>query len=161
MQPENAETVTPQQFNTGEAPKLQTMLQNLLADGFKLTMHRETRDLPVYVLTPGQGGSKLTASTESANGVGVSPRRIVASKVSMPAFADLLALLLRRPVLDRTGISGEFNIDVTFPAADGSGQDLAASIIPAIEEQLGLRLQDTNASVEVVVIDQAEKPSQN
>jgi uncharacterized protein (TIGR03435 family) len=161
MLPENAESVSAQQFNTGEAPKLQTMLQNLLADGFKLTMHRETRELPAYVLTLGQGGSKLTPATETGNGVGISPRRILASKVSMPAFADILALILRRPVLDRTGISGEFNIDVTLPAADGSGQDLAPSVIAALEEQLGLKLQDTNASVEVVVIDQAEKPSQN
>jgi len=160
--PESFRGFTTQQFNAGEAPKLRAMLQNLLAERFNLTMHRETKELPVYVLRVGTSAPKLTPAPETGNTLGVNPRRILATKVSMSGFADVLALLARRIVVDHTGIMGEFSIDLAIPPADiNAPPGTPPTFISAIQEQLGLLVEDTAASMEVVVIDQAEKPSEN
>jgi len=111
------------------------MLQTLLADRFKLAVHRETRELPVWALEPAKGGSRLPApkdpncsqdseSSRPASNLGPCGRimismnpgdlRMLGRSVKMPVFIEMLATALGRPVLDKTDFKGAADIDVNF-----------------------------------------------
>ncbi|HUD99000.1 MAG TPA: M56 and DUF3738 domain-containing protein [Bryobacteraceae bacterium] len=183
------------------------MLQSLLADRFKLALHRETRELPVYNLTAAARGPKLAAPKE-VNCVSRGPDaptpppvsesgpvldcgylagplgwgsglRLEGSHVHMADFIKQLALVLDRPVLDKTGFTGAFDLDLSFtadqatmglPGSGGPG-DPGGTAIPtnpdlpnifaALKEQLGLKLVPAKGPVEVLVIDHVERPTAN
>jgi uncharacterized protein (TIGR03435 family) len=171
--PEDSPKYTTAQLRTGNAPKLQMMLQTLLADRFNLVARREMKEMPVYVLTLGKSGPKLTPSKDDdAKREGLIVPRLQASmhliggKKTMADLARLLAQATFRPVLDRTGIIGEFNFDVEYGATDNQlGAEFPGmsgpSIFTALEEQLGLKLEAAKAPMEVLVIERVEKPSEN
>lgn len=89
-----------------------------------------------------------------------------ARSATMEQLALRLSLLVRRPVLDRTGLAGEFDIDLTFtPELQGSGPTVASPDAPglttAIREQLGLKLEPGRGPIQVLVVDRATRPTQN
>jgi uncharacterized protein (TIGR03435 family) len=155
------------------------MMQNLLKDRFGLRVHTETHEARVYVLLPAKNGLKLpNAKPEpcfhglkprdadpqaGCAGMGLTPESISNEKVSMEWFAIVLAGVLGRPVLDRTGFSGSFKVNLEFaPVTPGGDTDnTKPSIFTALEEQLGLRLESEQGSEEVLVIDHVERPSEN
>ncbi len=155
------------------------MMQNLLKDRFGLKVHTEKREARVYVLLPARNGLKLpNAKTEpcfhglksrdadpqaSCAGMGVTPESITNEKVSMEWFAAVLAGVLDRPVLDETGFTGSFKVNLEFaPVTPGGETDnTKPSIFTALEEQLGLRLGSQKGFEEVLVIDHVERPSEN
>jgi uncharacterized protein (TIGR03435 family) len=170
------------------------MWQTLLADRFKLRLHRETRDLPIYDLTAAKGGPKLPAA-KAAGCVsfppGTPPRhvpgKVDCGYVSGPGsqagcctirgrkvhVADLikeLAFVLDRAVLDRTGFTGEFDLNLSFtpdealrgfPTTRLPTYPTLPNIFAALEEQLGLKLVPARGPVEVLVVDHAERPATN
>jgi uncharacterized protein (TIGR03435 family) len=169
---ESADSLLPERFDihaiipagTG-ADQVPGMLQILLRDRFKLTLHRETRQLPVYALTTAKNGSKLKPA-ESASGITSDTNRTnwhVSAKTTMPKFAEFLAGKLGRLVVDETSLSGVFEIvfDAAPYALDGSQDAAGPSIFTALQEQLGLKLEARKAPVEILVIDRAERPSEN
>jgi bla regulator protein BlaR1 len=150
------------------------MIQPLLADRFKLSMHKETRSSAVYELIEAKGGAKLKKAEADAK-LG---RRIgqgqVAGTMPLPVLAVSLSQSLDRPVVDRTGLPGNYTFTLTYtpevgqgarfgtPASDAPPTDSGtSSIFTALREQLGLELKSTRAPVEVLVIDRAERPSEN
>jgi uncharacterized protein (TIGR03435 family) len=169
------------------------MWQSLLADRFKLRLHRETRELPGYVLTAAKSGFKLPAAKEASCvsfPPGTTPRqipgkvdcgyvplllestglRIEGRKVRMADLIRELAMVLGRPIIDKTEFTGEFDLNLRFtedeaikgldgplPPADANRPNIFA----ALEEQLGLRLVPAKGPVEVLVIDHAERPTTN
>ena len=140
------------------------MLQSLLAERFKVKVHRETRELPVYALTITKNGPKMPRATEGDphnGGQSVGPRNVTAKGVTIDALARTLADLLMQPVLDRTGLEGLYDFKLDFAPINPDDDTPAPSIFTAIQEQLGLKLEATKAPVEVVVIDSAEKPDAN
>ena len=159
-----------------DVPKNQVpqMLQALLADRFKLAVHRETKVLPVYTLTVGKKGAKLQTA-ESATGISSDSNRTgmhVDARVSILSFAEFLSVRLGRPVLDRTGLSGTFDIKVDWapdpvtqpsPSGKETPPDPAAgpSVFTALQQQLGLKLEAAKGPVEILVVDHAEEPSEN
>ena len=95
---------------------MMVMLQSLLADRFKLALHRETKELPVYELVPGKDGSKLQQNHDGAQ---TAVRRgsqgeMIFTNVSMPAFAFDLSMQVDRPVIDKTGIKGSYDFTLTW-----------------------------------------------
>jgi uncharacterized protein (TIGR03435 family) len=161
----------------GEVQLLQ-MLQPLLAERFKLTLHRDKKEFTVYALAVDKNGPKITnAKDEGDPNINMGRTRLTAQRTSLAQFADLLSLQTDRPVVDRTGLVGSFDITLTWapdapaalPAAGGenSGRDHASdprifTIFAAVREQLGLKLQATKEPLEVLVIDHAEKvPTEN
>jgi uncharacterized protein (TIGR03435 family) len=147
------------------ADQIPLMLQTLLRDRFMLALHRETRQLPVYALTTAKNGSKLKPA-ESASGITSDTNRTnwhVSAKTSMPQFAEFLARKLDRLVVDETGLSGVFEIvlDAAPYSLDGSQDAAGPSVFTAIQEQLGLKLEARKAPVEILVVDRAERPSEN
>ncbi len=148
--------------------QLRLMLQNILATRFKLALHRETRMLPVYEMVVAKGGPKLQAAVgdTSMHAAESLPRvrndSFVFSDVSMPEFARMLAQLrgIDLPVVDRTGLSGAFDIVLKSAPAAAREADTAA-LFSIIQEQLGLKLAHARAPFEVLVIHRAGKPGEN
>jgi uncharacterized protein (TIGR03435 family) len=143
------------------------MLQAMLADRFQLVYHRETRTLPVYFLEVAKGGAKLKKATAAGHSMSAGPRMIKYSGATMQTLASQLTSYFGRKVLDQTQLEGEYEIDLSFapinasPSVESAQTETLPSIFSALEEQLGLRLRSGNGPVEVVVIDKAEKPSEN
>ncbi|HXB68951.1 MAG TPA: TIGR03435 family protein [Candidatus Acidoferrales bacterium] len=153
------------------------MLQALLADRFKLALHRETKEARIYALAVAKNGSGLpkglqkAESTSGLTGNSSRTRHHAAGNVTMAQFADYLAQQVGRVVLDQTGLGGPFAIALDWVADDGAnpepatGADGAAagpSLFMALQEQLGLRLGAQRGPVEMLVIDRAEKvPTEN
>ena len=155
------------------------MMQNLLKDRFALRVHTETHEARVYVLLPAKNGLKLPDAKPEpclhgwkppdadpqagCGGMNVTSDSITNEKISMQWLASVLGGVLGRPVLDRTGFTGSFKVDLEFaPLAPGSDTDSTRpSIFAALEEQLGLRLESRKGTEEVLIIDHVERPSEN
>jgi uncharacterized protein (TIGR03435 family) len=148
------------------------MLQSLLADRFKLRFHREMREIPVYELVAAKNGPKLKESAPTAESMGrmtVNGRNYQASipKARMDDVVQAIGnSFLDRPVLDKTGLTGTYDLKLTYTPdipsnrkGDPDPNDI--SIFTAVQEQLGLKLEPTKALVEILVVDHVEKPIEN
>ena len=127
-------------------------------DHFKLAFHREIKQLPVYELVVGKNGPKLTASGSPSPGPGFitidPPGHVVGRQVKFEGLVGLLQRRSGRLVLDKTGLAGVY--DFTFEWEEGS-PDAQASLLKAVQQQLGLELRDQTAPVASFVIDHAEQ----
>jgi uncharacterized protein (TIGR03435 family) len=141
-------------------PELSQMIQSMLRDRFHLEIHRETRDMPIYSLVIAKSGPKLTPTTAAMQTWSRGNGSLVGTKVPLDMLAgDLLESQLRRVIVDRTGIPGEFDIQLKW--TPDNADEAGLSLFTAIQEQIGLRLESTHGPVEMLVIDAAEKPSAN
>jgi len=181
--------------------EMQSMVQSLLEDRFQLKAHYEMRELPIYnLIVAKEGRMQLSPdqSSSSADGeqktiAGVSIRRgtftlvtpgypnasntmlhMIANAVPMSTVATMLESFIARPVFDKTGLGGLFDIDIPFGPGVRSGPSAASndetprspdpqgpSLFTALQEQLGLKLESAKRPVEVLVIDSVQKPSEN
>ena len=171
----------------GELKDVRVLLQALLRDRFSMKSHTEERRMPAYVLTvlspDGRLGPRLkpaAVNCDDAEAVqkarairapgepvcgGTSGRnRIWVSGMGIGTLASALASLVNRPVVDRTGLPGRFDVLLEYSApdlpdpADPSGR---VSLFTAIQEQLGLRLQPEDVPMEVLVVDSIARPTDN
>ncbi len=134
------------------------MLRTLLAERFKLAVHRETKEMAVYDLVVGKNGIKFPEIKPGEPRTAFPPMRpgmvgrMYAANLS--ALADMLSQgnLLGRPVLEKTGLTGNYLIDIQT----GPDEDL----VTVVQDQ-GLRLEPAKGSIEMVVIDHLEKPGEN
>ena len=146
---------------------LPSMLQALLAERFKLAIHRDTKQLPVFALTVAKGGPKFQAA-ESASGVTSHSNGThwhVTAKVTMQRFAEFLTDEAGRPVVDKTGLNGSYDLTLDWAADNSATANEGAtgpSLFTALQEQLGLKLESTKGPVETIVVDHAERtPTEN
>jgi uncharacterized protein (TIGR03435 family) len=195
-----------------ERPQVTEMMQTLLADRFKVKLHRESKEFPVYALVVGKGGIRMKESapapdtgedpkktpfTVTANGgpqgttvtlgkgsyFTVGDNKIAATKLTMTAFADMLARFVDRPIVDRTELKGNYDFTVEFTPEDframmirgaiAAGVNLPPEAMRLIEngpgdslfaavQTLGLKLERRKAPLEVLVVDEASKtPTEN
>ena len=161
------------------------MMQAILEDRFKLKIHRETRQGPVYELTLGKGGPKLKPWQEGscvppavgrplslladgerrcrnmANGRG----GVDMEGGNLTGFIGLLGMVVDRPLIDKTGLTGTFEIHLKFSMENPAAASAAVSELPdlfqAVQDQLGLKLVPAKGPVDVLVIDHIERPSGN
>jgi uncharacterized protein (TIGR03435 family) len=197
------------------------MLQNLLAERFKLTLHREKKDLPMYALVVGKSGPKLKESVDDPAPKGGGPAdgpladrgkiamgkdgfpvlppgsggrgatamvmmngnaRMTASGQSMAGLSEMLSNQLALPVVDMTGLTGKYDFTLSFapeglagmrlpaglppppgegepgmPAASAPDAPSNPNLITALQEQLGLKLEQRKGPVDLLVIDHLEK----
>jgi uncharacterized protein (TIGR03435 family) len=138
---------------------LMVMLQALLADRFKLALHREQKPIQAYVLEVGKNGPKLEKGDGKGSSTDNGRGNIVATNATMDRFAEILARQMDLPVLNHTGLDGVFNVKLQW--TPDSTQPDGLSIFTAIQEQLGLRMPAQKVPVEVLVIDHVERPSEN
>jgi uncharacterized protein (TIGR03435 family) len=176
--------------------QLQVMLRTLLADRFKLMVHTEARDEPVFILVFSRGDHRLGPNLRPATvdcatirargrepgapdgcGTWTFVNALITGRMSVRGFGldQIFALLSRdagRKIIDKTGLTGVFDCDLTwtpqnflqgpfnrdrFPSIDPAGP----SIFTALQEQLGLKLESTKAPVDVLVIDHVEHPTED
>lgn len=148
---------------------LRLMLQDLLAKRFQLALHRETKPLPVFELVIAKGGPKLPKPNEGApvHAAESLPRvrngNFVFDDNSMTEFADKLSKLrgIDLPVIDRTGIQGTYDIVLKSAATAILQPDGPSLLFAILQDQLGLKLTQAKAPIQVLVIDYARKPNAN
>jgi uncharacterized protein (TIGR03435 family) len=155
---------------------MRLMLQSLLEERFKLRLHRESREEPVYELVVAGGGPRMKQAADSLKqpqrGLRMGRGQLTGTAAPISILINQISQQLGRSVIDKTGLTGqydfelkwtpEFNQSQASPADPGPQPDLGGpSIFTAIQEQLGLKLESTKGPVEVIVIDSAEKPSEN
>jgi len=147
--------------------QMKVMVQQLLVDRFHITMHHEQRVLSVYALVKTKDEPKLIVSTADPNGipvVGYSPHgELQVGNATMASLATFLQrFVLDRPAVDKTDITGHFDL-VLHWTPDGAPEEASAppSLFTAIQEQLGLKLEAMKTATDVLVIDRAERPTDN
>jgi bla regulator protein blaR1 len=162
---------------------LRPMLRALIEERFQLKTHKESKELPVFALVVGKGGPKLAASTEGQGPMMRMGRgQLNGKKIPMNMLAQQLAQQIGRNVINKTGLEGEYDINLEWtpepgqgggpfgghaPAGAGGEQQLPAAdstgptIFTAVQEQLGLRLESEKGPVETIVIDSVAKPTGN
>ena len=136
--------------------QMQPLVQHLLADRFHLKVHRETRNQPGYVLEVAQGGPKLEAALKKTSMAQIMADQLQCPSCSLATLAAILGRVTSRPVTDKTGVSGEFKIDLHYAPNDAVDSELP-SIYIALREQLGLKLSSQQVPVEVLVVDQVDR----
>ncbi len=159
--------------------EMKPMLQALLADRFKLTLHREKKDLPVYALIQGKNPPKLQPSDETwPKGLKIVGRAVTLPHLSMPQLADMLTRQMDRPVVDLTGLTGFFDltVDVSATAGDGGpGKEadrnqmlinakmmMGQSLLSVLQDQLGLKVEARKLPADALIVDHGEKvPTEN
>ena len=162
-----------------ERTEQMAMLRALLTDRFGLQFHREQKDFSIYVLQVAKGGPKLKASAEAPDAPDAPPQvisTVYPDRIKLPArnvtMGDFVAMmqraLLDRPVVDKTGLMGRYDFDLTwapdetqFGGEAPKMADDAASppLFMALPQQLGLRLEATRGPVNALVIDRAREPT--
>lgn len=148
------------------------MLRTLLSDRFKLAIHHESKTLAIYALVVGKNGSKLKpmdenlpAPFEMYSNFSIGPHPGGGSELSgfgsLGQFADFLSRVAERPVVDRTGIVGNFDLRL-FCAMDGfPGFETSPSVFDAVQSQMGLKLESANSPVEITFVDHVQRPTGN
>jgi uncharacterized protein (TIGR03435 family) len=156
----------------------QQMLQSMLADKFKLVLHHESKALPSYVMSVGENGTKLQPSRISGENIDIhgsngkpadankmlmmnrddgAGRTFAAQGISSRELAQNLSMQLATPVIDKTGLTGTYDFGMHW-TADGNTQ---TSLVQAVQDQLGLKLEPQKTPMDVLVIDHVEKLAEN
>ncbi len=152
--------------NAEPTPEQRLMLQSLLRDRFAFKYHLETKEGEVYFLTRGSKPLQLKPPKDPAS----DPRAIVlirstgvdgdavGNNTTTDYLAQRLSHYLQLPVLNQTGIAGSY--DFNLPADDPGNQDVVSAVFSVVD-RLGLKLKRGRGTVQTLVIDQIEQPSQN
>jgi uncharacterized protein (TIGR03435 family) len=154
--------------------QLLQVMKALLTDRFQLRTQLRTKVMPVYALVQAESGPKLTAATEKSSTMGFGRGFVTGKSVSMDLLARPLSMALERPVVNQTGLRGEYEVHLKWlpelemadsvpgEKADPADPDPSlGSIFTAIQSELGLRLRGTHGPAEVVEILEVKRPSEN
>jgi uncharacterized protein (TIGR03435 family) len=152
--------------------QLRLMLQALLAERFKLTLHRETKELACFVMVAAKGGLKFHESQTTDGEPVVNPDKssmtVEVKGVPATQFVEMLSNILHAPVINNTGLSGRYDAKVNFGKyiPDGTSKEGAfdpiSMIITGLQEELGLKLESKKMPLDLLIVDHAEKiPAEN
>jgi bla regulator protein blaR1 len=158
------------------------MLRALITDRFHLEVHHDTKEMTIYALVVGKNGSKLTRHTGEppppTDRLRITPGSLSAKQIGIAALVRQLTLQVGRPVIDKTGLTGTYDLTLEWSPEPGQGGPESIglppdarlpppsdwngpSIFTALQEQLGLRLDAQKGPVDIIVIDRAERPDEN
>jgi uncharacterized protein (TIGR03435 family) len=163
-------TATTPGENEPTQDQVRPMLRALLADRFQLKLHRETKEMAVYHMVQVKKSSLFkpavpgeTFSWNLTPGPG-GTLRSKATKESIADFVQLVGVSTDKPVIDKSGITGDIDYDILISLPEGehrSLEDTNRAIVYAVVDQLGLKLESAKDAVEILVIDHVEKPSED
>ena len=147
--------------------EMRPMMQALLAERFKLALHRQTKEMSAYVLIVAKGGPKFKESPGEGDPL-MEPNQktmtFTARRVPMSFLTDKLSEVFRAPIVDQTGLKGKYEvtIDAAKYMADMQAHgdippDPLALIVRGLQEELGLKLEPKKTAVDLLIIDGAEK----
>jgi uncharacterized protein (TIGR03435 family) len=138
------------------------MMQALLADRFKLTVHKESKEGTIYALVVAKNGLKIKELPPDAPTAGSTHTRggeLSAQGIKLSSLVLSLSGEVGHPIVDKTGLKGNYDIELKW--ATEESQSDGPSLFTALQDQLGLRLEPQKGPVEVIVVDHAEKASEN
>lgn len=184
---EDQETVERQKKMSRDArtDEVRAMVRELLAERFKLKVHHETKELPVYALSIAKGGLKITPlptdapEGPAADAAAKTPNRGSGIRMDgrgnmegIKATTEIVAMVLGREpevggrlVQDKTGLTDKYDFKLHWTPDAGmngdSTESAAVSLFTALQEQLGLKLESTKGAVDTIVIDAAQMPTEN
>ena len=138
---------------------VRAMVRSLLAERFGLKIDHATQELPVFVLSVAKNGPKLQISAGAGPDLRGGNGRITGHKITVKMLAGWLGDRVGRPVVDKTGIAGEFDFDLIWTPDDS--QEMGPALPTALEEQLGLKLDTERAPVEIVKVREVALPTAN
>jgi len=163
--------------SAGEVPEdqLRVMLQGLLADRFKLSLHRLTKEQPAYVLLIAKGGPKFKESvTDGEASVDPKPTRmaVVVQRTPVSQLIEGLSNIMRSPIVDETGLKGKYDVTINVAkyipqmeesrGAGGAPLDPIPILMTGLQEELGLKLESRKMPIDLLIVDRAEKvPTEN
>jgi bla regulator protein blaR1 len=144
-------------------------MRSLLETRFGLRIRRETREMPIFVLVAGKSGAKLKAATNSDHSYRIARGMIASANTGISTLAAVLSQQAGRPVVDKTGIPGSFEVRLLWAdpgASTPEEQKIAAvaqgrSLATALDEELGLRLEPQRGPVELLIVEHLNRPSPN
>ena len=159
---------------------LALLLRPLLVERFKLAFHNENRQAISYMLMPGKAAPDLKPHQSRDKGTDRTTQRIYAkdgqramdaSKITMAVLAETLTRQIDAPCVDQTGFKGEYDIKLVWSPQDQPSDAAPKSgssrmnrklppILESVQTQLGLRVETTKSSIDVMVIDSIERPRQ-
>jgi uncharacterized protein (TIGR03435 family) len=174
--PEDLSKITDAERKTLDE-RIRERLRNLLAERFQLVLRTQAKEMPVYALVVAKGGPKLQPAAGPGPSLSSNRGMITGQGTTIPMLIRILSARLGRIVVDQTGLTDKYDFTLewspdpipqgpggsagkpeeTLPAADPAGPSLAT----ALQQQLGLKLEATKGSVEVYVVERAEKASAN
>ena len=152
--------------------QLLTLFQNLISERFRLRFHRENRDVSGFALVVSRSGSKLIEAQPGDPQSFTAAPTVRGQKMPVSSLANLISQRTGRVVLDKTGLAGQYNFTLTWtpdetefgvnglPAVRAADQT-GPSLVTALQDQLGLRLESQKVPMEVFVIDSVEMPTAN
>jgi uncharacterized protein (TIGR03435 family) len=151
--------------------EMRQMLQVLLLERFQMKVHRETREMPVYVLMPGKGEAKVKAAAPDAKPLidGNNPTGVSFHALPISRFTFMLTRRMDRPVLDQTGLKGLYDYTVDLSGLGFAGRpaerqegDAGPSVFTTVQRDMGLKLEARKEQIEILVVDSANKvPTEN
>lgn len=162
--------------------EVRRMFQSLLEDRFKLKIHRETRELPVYELTVAKGKPRMAPSSEGPMNLTLEGKHltvkpgecstsmwndgshIICHAAAMEKIVAEVSRGLHAPVVDRTGLTGTYDLHVRYMPEGGKlriDAEAGPSLQQAFPDETGIKLEKSKGPIEVLVIDHMEKPSEN
>lgn len=159
---------TPEQIKALTIEQRRAMLAAVLQQRFGLKTHWETRDKPEYELIVAKNRSKLKESTEPQESSALNMNSLDATRMTTDDLAHALAARLEKPVVNKTGLAGRYDIKLKWSVEgqklngdDAQDEETAPSMFTAVKETLGLELKPTHGPVQVLVVDAAELPTAN
>ena len=155
------------------------IVQNVIEERFKVKVHRETKEMPTYDLVIAKGGLKIKEAVLDENSpnamkgpdgkvhggtMTLGRGMLKAQAVPTESLVKLLSSVTQRTVVDKTGLKGSYDFELKWTPDDapaGSADENLGSIFTALQERLGLRLDAIKGMVETLIVDHAEKPSED
>lgn len=153
--------------------ELRKMMQTLLAERFKLTLHRQVKEMSALVMTVSKGGHKMKAvEVEGSPSFKTGKLSLTGTGALLSQLTDFLSKEVRFPIIDQTGLTGRFDyfLDINSyvteemrkEGGNGPPPDAPTIIAMAMQSQLGLKLDSKKAPVEILIVDTLEKtPTEN
>jgi uncharacterized protein (TIGR03435 family) len=136
--------------------ELHAPLQALLIQRFKLATRRGSKDVSGYALVVGKGGLNLKPGKPDSSMPSILPNGVQASSIPLAVLAGILTRVAGRPVVDKTGIAGNYNVKLRYAPANDPNSELP-SVFSALQEQAGLKLEPAKVPYAVVIIDHVER----
>lgn len=148
--------------DVSDLKQMEELVQSLLEDRFQLKFHRETKEMPMFELAAGKKAPKLGDPVAGLRDSAY-PGLVEAHNAGIGYLAFSLSYQLGRTVVNKTGIEGKFSYTLKYTPEGRRprGDEESVSVFTAIQEQLGLQLKSIKGDVEILVVDQVERPGEN
>ena len=150
---------------SAKEPELRKMLQKLLTERFKLEAHQERKEASAYVLTVGKNGIPANIKQSDTEGdpliqPNLSKMEVSLKRAPVSELIEILAKVLREPIVDETGLSGNYDatVNISKYIPDGSSApDIVGLALRVVQAELGLEVKHRKTSMDFVIVDRAEK----